>query len=1387
MNGHRRIATPGCPSAIALTHQRWGRVALNYVGCSLIGVLVLAAQADTLPDNIPPFLTKGVAPNLVISIDDSESMFDGDAPDIISRARASAGLAPGFGLFYMSPHINRLYFDPEKAAAGGYQPAVDRDGKPFLTLSDRTETLADLDPSAVYRYPFASRCDGEDRQRIDLLTRYEPIIYDQNDCLPFTLTQGKPDVPTCANGSRCPVYTRFLPDNGYKIKSPQLIGQSPYESCIPSELDTACTRCGDLHGRYGDTETPDLCFELVEVPDELIDQFAIWYGFYRTRWLMAQTVLSQAMQSLNGTVRVTYQGVGARTDLRPTDAAFIALQDNFGEFDSNKEAFYDWMFGLIPASDNTYLVAAHVRAGEFCRQGLAQEDDLPADASAAGEPCGSKCRHNFHLMITDGGWTDSWGRQGTEYRWPETDHDDGTWIGVNQDGGSTSLPTSADDPWGRVDYDPSAPHARPYADANTGMLADAAFYYWSRDLIASADNAVPPLINALEPGSELQDQVNFWNPLNDPATWQHLSLFTISVAATGEITPTEDRASPFGTYNAKTTLNLEDDGWPSCTSSLVYDGADDSKCTAIDGGQADIAEAAKVDDLYHAAMNGRGAYFNASDPNKLFESLSAVLSSVSADAEQEVANAPVAISGGALNDDSRIYQAVSNAENWTGELRGLQVSLGAGDDRDACSGVPRGHFCEDPRHPYQTTSSAETFPAPSQRRIYTIAEGASRLDSRRVSFDSSMLAQLSDRQKQGLTGRVEPSADVATAYIDWLRGNDFPTVPHGEDIEFREREGKMGDILGSGPIVVGHPAQLFADPSYTEFKREYDKRDAIVYVGANDGMLHAFNADDELKEVFAYVPAAVYMTRDGRGLATLADPAYTASRTLKQPFVDGALSYSDAKIGSGDKPWRSVLVGALGAGAQGIFALDITDPVTVVATPETAAEKLVLWEFTDASGAVNATGEFISDSDDGKRDGRDMGYILGAPAIVQIDEDNNDSTDPTWVVIIGNGYGSKDKAIGEDESACDDDDLTTNCTISQTGNAVMYVLRLGGADDQRVLARLDAVADDATAGEANGLSEVSTLDEDGDLIADRAYAGDQLGHVWRFDLKDLNESPTLVFSATDPDGKPQPISTRIAFTRHPNGGYMLLFGTGRFINTGDKNHDIQTFYGIWDDDGALNHGEGGFSAPKRENLIQHRFLGSAFVQKDPGTVGAVYVSRARTSTTAATSTDANTAGARYPAAGDVRGWFIDLILDPDGEEAAEPEGERVVVAPQVRQGRVVFVSMIPGDCCSAGGESWINALDAIDGSRLDFTPFDFNLDGFFDTNDLIKVAGDSGPRQTGSSIRILTDNGSGIYAAPSTLVLGGGEVMSVISDSEGDLIPLEEYGTSGWRTWLQIE
>jgi type IV pilus assembly protein PilY1 len=753
-----------------------------------------------------------------------------------------------------------------------------------------------------------------------------------------------------------------------------------------------------------------------------------------------------------------------------------------------------------------------------------------------------------------------------------------------------------------------------------------------------------------------------------------------------------------------------------------------------------------------------------------------LLDGLSSAAGVGVSTGSVVISSPSLDADSLVYQAVTDVTRWRGQLRAYRVSQGYG--REPCATKARGELCERADAPYWVASA--TVRDPADRIILTQVDGTP------GAFEPSMFDVLSDAQKRGLLGcprapaawigdfahcsldlswEQDPLHDarrtLALQRIEWLRGDSSRET--GEDGGLRQRDGHLlGDILRSNIVFVGAPGGRFNDPDYIRFRGPDGWRDRppVVYVGANDGMLHAFDANDG-EELFAFVPESVYPH-----LADLSVPDYGRADggVPKQAFVDGRLNAADAKFTDqqGRGGWRTVLVGSLGLGAQGVYALNVTDPLSVTAR---SAGELVLWEFTDASG---------SDADDGALDGRDLGYSLAEPAIVRIDDDLHDGREPVWVALVSNGYNNT-ATTGEIEAHCSDGDPDTNCTVSQTGNAVLYVLNLGGDDRARIRAKLDTglgADDDPRSGAArtNALAQVTAVDADGDLIADLAYAGDLFGNLWRFDLVDLWRPPRRLFSATDHAGDPQPITTKVVYQRHPYGiGALILFGTGQYLSAADRSDkQVQSFYAIWDDGGAVFDGAAsdttGDAVATRDNLLAQWFESEVSVQdRDANAV----VSLGRSSTDHAIDWSLH------------RGWYIDLI-----RRGGDAEGERVIVAPQVRANRVVFVSMTPGECCGAGGSSWVNVLRAKDGSRLGFSPFDYDLDGRFGAAD--RLSTEDGDVIVGSSIRLVTDGG-GVYSAPSILGLGGGQFQGIISDSQGGLIRLQEAAALDWRTWRQID
>ncbi len=391
------------------------------------------------------------------------------------------------------------------------------------------------------------------------------------------------------------------------------------------------------------------------------------------------------------------------------------------------------------------------------------------------------------------------------------------------------------------------------------------------------------------------------------------------------------------------------------------------------------------------------------------------------------------------------------------------------------------------------------------------------------------------------------------ARLRYLRGDN---ANEGKGNNYRQRDHILGDIIHSAPFYVGEPP--FPDilgNDYSVFYSTHANRTPMIYVGANDGMLHAFNANTG-NEALAYVPYAVF-----NHLSQLTTPVYS-----HRYYVDGAPTVGDARgnfgnarCGAVSPCWRSILVSGLRRGGQGLFALDVTDPSQF---QETNASTLVLWEFTDADAA-------------------DLGYTYSQPSIVKMANDK-------WAAVFGNGYNNTE-ADGH---------------VSSTGNAVLYIVFLDGGLDGVWTADTDYIKIDTGVGETlaipspNGLATPAVADVDSDFIADYIYAGDLRGNVWKFDVTDANpqswkSQPTRLFTAASASG-PQPITVRPEVGRHyyADEGILVYVGTGKYLEMSDNSltGPSHTMYAIWD---KL---DGNTSAVDRSELLRQEIL------PDPATV-----------------------------------------------------------------------------------------------------------------------------------------------------------------------------------------
>lgn len=653
------------------------------------------------------------------------------------------------------------------------------------------------------------------------------------------------------------------------------------------------------------------------------------------------------------------------------------------------------------------------------------------------------------------------------------------------------------------------------------------------------------------------------------------------------------------------------------------------------------------------------------------------------------------VNSGSISTTTRVYQARFNTRDWTGQLLAFGVDPNTG--------------AVNINNPLWDASTE--IPQPNDRDIITVNDAPSTPDDLPVAFRWNDLD--ATRRSQ-----LDPTPATAQLILDYLRGD----ATHEEETaipRFRARPSKLGDIISSAPVFVGAPRARYRDDlenqPYSAFLVAHRDRREMVYVGANDGMLHGFDANTGA-EVFAFIPKPVFPR-----LRQLADPTYS-----HQYYVDGSPNSGDVFFSDA---WHTVLVGGLGRGGQGIYALDVTNP-SALAAAEGNPDNVYMWEFTDENDA-------------------DLGYTYSQPAIVRLR--NGD-----WAAVFGNGYNNTE-ADGH---------------ASTTGNAVLYIVSI---EDGSIIRKLDTgvgMDDDPTGAQRpNGLATPVMVDVDGDRVVDHAYAGDLFGNLWKFDLRatsstgwdfafrDAGNRPEPLFVARDANGNRQPITVRPEVARGPYGaGVMVLFGTGKFLEPVDKLTSptrVQTFYGLLDNNTYTPNDR----ITARNLLTQQTIDAEGTI--DPDGTGPLPSRRVRV-----TSANAMTGA---------RGWYMDLLSPVNNYE-----GEKQVTDPAVRGDKVVFTTLIPNsDPCGFGGRSWLMELDLLSGQRLPDTPLDTNGDGVIDEND----------DYNGDSVSGVQDDQ--ILSRPEILMCLTGNCVDrkLSSGSSGELYEISEVSdraSRGRQSWRQI-
>ena len=655
--------------------------------------------------------------------------------------------------------------------------------------------------------------------------------------------------------------------------------------------------------------------------------------------------------------------------------------------------------------------------------------------------------------------------------------------------GSFSISNHDGDDDTAFDSGQSGPFGDPYSDT----LADISMQYYENDLSTSLPNQVP-------------------TSSNDDASHQHMVTFTIGFGVDGTLS-----GMPPNTTDPFT--------WPNPLET--------------DGSGAYINMEKRIDDLRHAAFNGRGAYLQAQNSASLQSELEAILNVID---ERNSSAAAVSFNSSSLSNNSMLYLTLFNTSKWSGQLTAYSLDGTTG----AINNVPV----------WEASSILDARNLNSNDRLILTHNGSDGIvfESSNAGWNALSLEQQLDLctgpETNGCSlddggtpadpsdDSVTGSTNIAQSRIDFLRGD---RKDEGKFNNFRIRNSRLGDIIHSGTIFVGEPEldwpdNLAGTTPYSNFKSTYESRDEIIYTGANDGMLHGFRASDG-EEVLAYIPGNLFSSNSNEGLHYLTDPSYS-----HRYYVDLKPEVSDVFIKttpSGTADWRTILIGGERAGGRGYFALDVTDPSQF--TTANAAD-LVLWEFS-------------SDDD------ADVGFTYSAPIMTLMENGR-------WAAVFGNGYENTGSGAAQLFIVFLDGGLDGVWTDGSGGLPLDYVKITTGVGDLT---------------DKNGLAAPGVVDLDGNGKADRAYAGDLRGNMWVFDLSNADPTQWQVEYQTSGVAKPlftatdgtlaQPITsapslvknTAVAddVTNYPN--LLVLFGTGQYLVENDKyTIDAQTFYGAWD-------------------------------------------------------------------------------------------------------------------------------------------------------------------------------------------------------------------------------
>lgn len=741
-------------------------------------------------------------------------------------------------------------------------------------------------------------------------------------------------------------------------------------------------------------------------------------------------------------------------------------------------------------------------------------------------------------------------------------------------------------------------------DGYSNTLADVALKYYATDLKTNLDNEVP-IIDGVDENNA-----------------QHMVTFTVAFGVNGKVVPNDTTSGRKTDENGMPLYPDQSFAWPQVSSNT------DST----------------IDDVRHAAWNGHGLYLSAKDPQSLIASLQASIDEI--ESRTGTASA-LAFNSTSYRTDSKFYYAQFTSGSWAGELIAQELSeeletgsvlWRASDELDKVAYNSREILTYDTEKGQGVGFSSSSLPAAHYADL-------------KVLFDSEYNLYYSSE------------ASFISDAVDYLRGDRSNEGASAGS--FRDRSTALGDIVNSTPVFVGGSASfwpVFIEPGYFNYISAVSEREPVIYVGANDGMLHAINANDG-SELFAYMPAGILSTEADKGIHYLVDQDYN-----HRYYVDNTVEVADGYVNGN---WKTVLVGGLGAGGKSLFALDVTNPDTI---GESSASSNVMWEI----------------------ELDDLGLTYSQPKVAKMN-------DGTWVVIVGNGYHN-----------------------TKDGRAKLFLLRLSdGSLYKSFDTGVGSLASGQCADGCNGMSQISPVDLDGNGTVDMIYAGDLKGNIWAVNTDSVKSSEWVFDSQISYDEgvvqsytggaiKPvfttkdnRPITTKILV--EPNSvtsgvqtwpNQLLFFGTGQFLASGDHDSTAQEHvYSVMHANSVYE-----MSLEDTSELFVERIIKEEVISAEGERVVV------RSIVPADQDEQYFEFGSGQDQYGQQQrmGWYVEL----------PSTGERMVFDPVKVSEYVFFNTLVPeSDPCAFGASGFTMAISLPYGLNPDSSIFDFNRDGIIDTED----------------------------------------------------------------------